>query len=215
MKTLKFDSKDEWFFGRLGKITGSRLSEIIPKRNKNEKKKGYYKIIAERMGVPEDGENPMERGSRLETEAIERFKLETGKEVASGFITWMREDEPDIAVSPDGVVSETEAVEVKCLSSASHIEAYLTKAIPDEYLMQAIQYFVVNDALETLYFTFYDPRFTMFAPGGELRKTGTSSLDFFVIEMKREDVAEEVADYLAYQRTILKEVRDIVNQLTF
>ena len=51
---------------REGKITGSRLKDIIVKRGTG-KKIGFYSLIAEKLGIPaEEGETPMERGSRLE-----------------------------------------------------------------------------------------------------------------------------------------------------
>jgi hypothetical protein len=46
-------------------------------------------------------------------------------------VIWSRDDDDNIAVSPDGsVVGAPAAFEVKCLSSAKHIEAYLTKKRP-------------------------------------------------------------------------------------
>lgn len=215
MKTLVFEDKDAWLYARLGKVTGTRLKDIVVKKGTG-KKIGYYELIAERLGVPADGENPMERGSRLEAEALERFSKETGKELDTSRLLWVRDEDESIAVSPDAVViGEKAAVETKCLSSARHIEAYLTQSIPDEYYYQMLQYFIVNDELEVLYFTFYDPRFTMFAPGGKLRKEGTSSVDFFVIKVERKDVEEEAKTLLELEKNTLAEINKIVADLTF
>lgn len=200
MKTIKFDTKEEWLAGRIGKITGSRLKDIVVKRGTG-KKIGFYELIAERLGIPADGENPMDRGTRLESEAVEMFTKETGKKVDTNLYIWTRDDEESIAISPDGVIGKTEALECKCLSSARHIEAFLTQSIPDEYEFQKLQYFIVNDKLETLYFAFYDPRLL--------------AKPFFFITVKREDVQKEVDEYLDYQRKTLAEVNAIVNQLTF
>ncbi len=200
MKTLKYDTKEEWLAGRIGKITGSRLKDIVVKRGTG-KKIGFYELIAERLGIPADGENAMDRGTRLEAEAVEAFTKETEKEVDTNLYIWMRDDDESIAISPDGVIGKTEALECKCLSSARHIEAFLTKEIPDEYEFQKLQYFIVNDQLETLYFAFYDPRLL--------------AKPFFYITVKREDVQKEVEQYLNYQRETLAEVNAIVNQLTF
>lgn len=190
---------------RWGKITGSALNDIVVKRGTDEKI-GFYRLIAMRLGVPPDDENPMERGHRLEQEALERFSQETGKQVDGSLILWTREDDENIAVSPDGVISEEEAVEVKCLDSAQHIKAFLHKAVPSDYEFQVLQYFIVNDKLQKLYFVCYDPRFGMF---------GHSKLDYFVIEVNRVDVQENVEKYLAYQKEKLVKVYEIVNQLTF
>lgn len=200
MKTLKFNDQESWMAARRGKITGTRLKDIITKRG-NGKKKGYYELIAERIAVEADSENPMERGLRLEEEAIARFQVETGKEVDTSLIIWQRDDCESIAISPDGFIGETEAVEVKCLSSASHIEAWLTKAVPSEYVDQVMQYFCVNDKLETVYSVFFDPRIP--------------AKDYFVIETKRENVQETVESYLAYQKDTIAEINAIVTELTF
>lgn len=204
MKTLKFDNREDWLEARRGKITGSRLKDIVLKRGTTPKI-GYYELIAERLAVAADDESPMDRGTRLEEEALARFTEETEKKLDTSLIIWTREDNDCIALSPDGVVedsNETEAVEVKCLSSAKHIEALLTQKIPSEYEEQMIQYFIVNDALQTLYWAFYDPRIGY-------------SKDFHCIEVKREDVQEKVLECLAYQRQVLEEVDEIVNQITF
>lgn len=199
MKITKFDTEETWLEARKGKITGSRLGSVFSKRDKKPLKT-YYEIIAERVAIPADGENVMDRGHRLEDEAAEMFTKETGKKVDTSLVIWSRDDNENIAISPDGVISPTEAIEIKCLNSASHIEAWLTKDVPSEYEHQVLQYFIVNDNLETLYFCFYDPRMPK---------------DFFFFEIKRLNVQEKIAEYLALEQTALAEIEDIVSSLTF
>lgn len=185
---------------RRGKITGSRLKDVVVKRGTG-KKIGYYELIAERLGIPADAESAMERGHRLEGAAIDKFESVTGLKVDRGLYIWSREDNEAIAISPDGVIAwEIAAVEVKCLSSARHIEAVLTNEIPDEFHYQMLQYFAVHEGLKKLYFVFYDPRLL--------------AKPFHVIEVKREEVETEVGEILAYQRTMLAEVEEIVNELS-
>lgn len=202
MKTTTYATKEDWFAGRLGKITGSRLKDIVVKRGTG-KKKGYYELIAERISLPSDGENPMDRGTRLESEAIEKFIAMTGHNVCTDLVIWSRDDNESIAISPDGFIGETMAVEAKCLSSASQVEAYLTNKIPDEYEMQMLQYFIVNDKLQTLYFCFYDPRIIV------------EKVAFFFLTVRREDVEDDINTYLAYQRDTLLEIEQIVTNLSF
>ena len=147
MKIQTFNTKEEWLASRVGKITGSRLGDLVAKRG-NGYKMGYYELIAERIALPHNGENVMDRGIRLEEEACLRFEKETGKKVNNDLVIWTRDDNEDIAISPDGMIGKIEAIEVKCLSSALHIKAWLTKEIPSEYEEQIIQYFVVNDSLK-------------------------------------------------------------------
>lgn len=197
---------------KLGPEARAQINSMLPK------KLAFYELVAERLGVPADDEFPMERGTRLEKEAIERFRKETGKEVDDSLLMWLREDNPGIAISPDGVivpkkksVKITEACEVKCLKSSLHIKAYIENKIPEEYEDQALHYFVVNDDLKTLYFILFDPRFDMFR-GTESRK---KPLDYIVFELHREKLAEQIKTRLAEQIAVLEEVDKIVNDLTF
>ncbi len=199
MKIQNFQSRDEWLLARRGKITGSRVKDLIVKRGTG-KKKGYYELIAERISTEPTGENPMERGNRLESEAIERFTKETGKVVDTSLIMWTMDENENIGVSPDGVINENEAVEVKCLSSASHIEAFLTQEVPNEYYDQTVQYFVVNDALQCLYLVFYDPRMPI--------------KDYFVLEVTRDVIQAKIDEYVEYEMTTMKEIEEIVLKLT-
>jgi hypothetical protein len=199
MKTLKFDTEEAWLEARRGRVTGTRLKDLIVKRGTG-KKIGFYELIAERIALPPDGENVMDRGKRLEDDAIERFAKETGKKVNTDLVLWYREDDENIAISPDGYIGKTEAVEVKCLSSARHLEAMLTGQIPSDYEFQVLQYFIVNDKLKTLYFVFYDPRMPK---------------DFFYFAVKRADVQERVDTYLELERNVLMEIAEIESQLTF
>jgi putative phage-type endonuclease len=201
MKTLTFEDRETWLAARRGKITGSRLKDIVVKRG-TSKKLGFYELIAERIAIEPDGENPMDRGNRIEEEAVNKFEQELNIKVDQTLVIWCREDNESIAVSPDGYIHEWKAaVEVKCLSSARHIEAFLTKEIPDEYRFQIMQYFMVNDEIDRVYMVFYDPRI----PCKEM----------FYLEINRTDMEEEIAQYLDYQKQILEEVAQVVNDLTF
>ena len=199
MKTITFDDKAKWEAYRRGRITGTRLKDLVVKRGTG-KKIGFYQLIAERIAVPADNENRMDRGLRLEDEAMQRFAKETGKKVENDLVIWEREDNADIAISPDGVIGKTEAVEVKCLASERHIQALIEQKIPSEYELQVMQYFIVNDNLRTLYFVFYDPRVTR---------------DFFYLTFTRKELKEDIEKYIAYEKETLAEVDEWVNKLTF
>lgn len=202
MIITKYEDRESWMFARQGKITGSRLKDIISKRG--AEKMGKYELIAERLAIAPDGENRLDRGTRLEDEALDRYEKETGKKVNRDLVIWQRDDNDGIAVSPDGTIMDTpipmsEACEVKCLSSARHIRSYLENEVPDEYKFQVIQYFVTNDALSKLDVVFYDPRMRV--------------KDFFVITVSRLDIQLEVDEYLEFQRKTLEEVNKIVLEL--
>lgn len=199
MKVRTFENKEQWLEARKGLITGTKAGKLFSKRDKKPLQ-GYYELIAERIALPPTEENAMDRGVRLEDEAIRRFEKETKKKVDGSLVTWHRDDDEEIAISPDGFIGETEAVEVKCLDSANHIKAFLTKAVPSEYEAQTLQYFVVNEDLKSLWFVFYDPRMPK---------------DIFWFEIKRGEVQKKVAEYLEFERKALEEIRKIEKQLTF
>ena len=200
MKIKTFNNEEEWLEARKGLITGTKLKDILPKARGNGYKQGFYQLIAERIAIPADNENPMDRGKRLEEYAIEDFEKLTKKKVNKDLVLWVRDDDERIAVSPDGFIGKKEAVEVKCLSSARYIEAWLENKIPAEYQTQVIQYFIVNNELRKLYFVFYDPRMPK---------------PIFWIEVKRKDIQDKIDEYFQLEREVLAKIAEIEDRLTF
>ncbi len=142
----------------------------------------------------------MDRGKRLEEEAIERFAKESGKKCKRELVLCVRDDNENIAYSPDALIGKTEDVEAKCLSSAHHLEAWMTKKVPSEYESQIIQGFVVNDRLKRRYMVFYDPRMPK---------------DMFWLVIDRKSVQDKVLEYLELEKQVLLKVAEVENQLTF
>lgn len=205
MQILNIDqNSDEWRMIRMGKITGSKLDGITPKVRGTGRKIGFYELLAERLAVEEEAEDPMERGSRLESEAVDLFSAQYGKPVDRvGFC--ISDENPNIALSPDGLIENggkyTEAVEVKCLSAARHLEAYFENKIPSDYDAQVLQYFIVNKDLKTLHFVFFDPRI--------------KSIPLFYLDVRREDVKDDIQKYLDIQIKVLEEVDSMLESLLF
>jgi putative phage-type endonuclease len=189
----------EWDEIRKGKITGSKLNDIVVKRGTG-KKIGFYELIADRVATQPDGEDPMERGHRLEDEALDLYEKQVGKLQRGVFA--ISDDNPNMAISHDAINKKhTHAVEVKCLSSAKHLQAYFEQQIPSEYEFQRLQYFIINPELQQLDFVFYDPRVTC---------KQLHSISFF-----RKDLEEEIEQYKQYQIDILAEVDKLVEELVF
>lgn len=192
-----------WEEIRKGKITGSKLKNIVTKRGLN-KKVGFYDLIAEKICQPYDVENAIERGVELEESAKATFENMLGKKIEDiGFCT--HDNFPEIALSPDGFIQidgkYKEAVEIKCLSPARHLQAYFEEKIPSEFEEQAYQYFVVNEDLETLFFIFYNPDMAV--------------LPIHWVLIKRKDVEEQVKALFGYQVKVLQEVNKLVANLLF
>lgn len=213
MKIVQVEQNSpEWLEMRKCKITGSKLKDLIVKRGTG-KKIGFYQLIADRLAVEDGSVDGRDRGHNLENEAIEEFEKLTGKTVNKDCGMWLSDIDENIAVSPDGgiavevdvddkmTVIYPEAVEVKCLGSARHIEAILTNKIPSEYEDQGLQYFIVNEELETLYFIFYDPRIV--------------AKPLHVIELHRQSWLADIESYRDYQIGVLKEVDEAVAKLAF
>lgn len=206
MKKHNVEQKsDEWHHLRKGKITGTTLKAIMgtPKARQD----AVYEIIAERLtvGVESEGdyENAMDRGNRLEPDAIAMFEFETGKEVErTGFC----EDDtnPMIANSPDGLIGEDEAVEAKCMGGKNHVKMWLTNEIPEEagvhnYKWQVIQYFIVNEKLKKLYFVGYNPDIEVHP--------------LHIIEVNRKDVEQDIVNARKSQEAFLQEVESILTTI--
>lgn len=206
MKILDLEQNTpEWLEARKGKITGSKLKDIVVKRG-SSKKIGFYQLIADRLAIDEAYQDPRERGHSLEHEAIEMFEKVTDRKVDKDIGLCVSDLHEGMALSPDGLIKDeegkyTEAVEAKCLGSARHIEAILTNQVPDVYEMQAIQYFIVVEDLAVLYFVFYDPR--------------VIAKPFHIVQVTREEMEEEIEMYSAYQVQALKEVDAALEKLAF
>lgn len=217
MKIVQFpEGREEWLLWRSPKSTGSKLKKLLSR--KTDRKTGLKEfvfdptdvnlevdaLIAARfigsVALVEDDasdERAMDRGTRLEKDAIARFVKETGKKANTTLVGWEREDDPSIAVSPDGFMGKSkikEAVEAKCLSAKRHMHALRTGKVPEDYELQADQYFAVNEDLVRLYFVLYDDRF----PTG---------LDYVCFVIKRKDRQGQIDALLTAQREVMDFVR--------
>lgn len=143
----------------------------------------------------------MARGTRLETEAVEAYEKKYGVKVKENNDVWVSDDDNNIALSPDGEIDAVTAIEIKCLSSARHLQAYFEKEVPDDYQTQVMQYFIVNEKLQVVNVVFYDPRIT--------------ALPVHAIEVHRSEHEETIAAYKVYQIEALAEAKRLVAELTF
>ncbi len=146
----------EWFSIKKGVISGTQLKAIMgtPKA----RQEAIYDIIGERLmvGIYDDYETPIQRGNRLEPEAIATYEIETGYQVET--IGFCESDESEhMGSSPDGLIGESGAVEIKCPEHKNYVKYWITNEVPDEYIWQCTQYFVINEKLEWLDFVAYNP----------------------------------------------------------
>lgn len=210
----------EWDIIRAGKVTGTKLKGLMG-RTRNE---WENLLVAERLAMTGIEETDMDRGNRLEPEAIIHFEKYFGVTVDRiGFTT--HDDNKYVACSPDGLILKdgtskfTEAVEVKCLAGKRHVGAFFDKidvkekwdpkdgpisywsVVPSEYQPQCLQYFIVNDDLEKLYFCFYS----------EL----ISEIPMIVVQITRKEIEGEIAKAKAIELSSLAIVEQKMEKILF
>lgn len=197
-------------------LTEDELNELYANVQIND---SIYKLIAQRIAkpinpndyadrIPEGATySAMLRGQILEEEARELISEKLGKKIIPGRV-WQSEENEYMICSPDGeIVDDTgkvsEAVEIKCLDSWKVVKAYYEKHPPLDYEAQIIQYFLVNENLQKLYFCIYSDVFT------------NPELGLQIFELKREDYQEKIELTGRVQNATLGLVEREVQKLMF
>lgn len=197
-------------------LTEDELNELYANVQIND---SIYKLIAQRIAkpinpndyadrIPEGATySAMLRGQILEDEARELISEKLGKKIIPGRV-WQSEENEYMICSPDGeIVDDTgkvsEAVEIKCLDSWKVVKAYYEKHPPLDYEAQIIQYFLVNENLQKLYFCIYSDVFT------------NPDLGLQIFELKREDYREKIELTGRVQNATLGLVEREVQKLMF
>lgn len=102
----------------------------------------FWKFLAETMAEQPNGENPMERGHRLEPENIHLTLQQLGykeKDCITDCGIWESDEDPRIACSPDAYQNSTEptwAIECKSLGSAYHLQAVIPWMVHSQRIRQ-------------------------------------------------------------------------------
>lgn len=153
---------DEWFAVRLGKVTASRVSDVVTKTKTGwgSSRANYMsELICERLtGQPAEKftNDAMKWGTEHETEARDAYAWGTDTSVdLEGFI-----EHPSISMSgasPDGLIGLFGLVEIKCPNTATHIEMLLSGKIPEKYNIQ-MQWQLACSKRAWCDYVSYDPR---------------------------------------------------------
>jgi len=132
---------EEWFTIRIGKVTASRVADVIAKT-----KTGYSasrdnymaQLICERL-TGQRGESftnaAMQHGT--DTEPLARAAYEAHADVLVDEVGFV--PHPSIIMagaSPDGLVGDDGLLEIKCPNTATHIETLLSQTVPGKYNTQ-------------------------------------------------------------------------------
>jgi len=192
---------EEWFAARLGKVTASRVADVLAKIKSGESasRKNYkMELVVQRLTnkVGESFTNAaMEWGTEQEPFARMAYEAHRGTFVKEeGFV-----DHPTIegfGCSPDGIVGEG-LIEIKCPNTATHIETVLENKAPSKYIPQ-MQCQMACTGAKWCDFVSFDPRVP-------------EDLQLFVVRVERD---QEYIDAMEVEvKQFLSEVLDLFNQL--
>ncbi len=198
---------DEWFQQRLGKVTASRISDVIAKTKtgvSTSRQNYLIQLVSERLtGKKADSytNQAMQDGVEREPMARKLYQSKTNSIVTEvGFF-----DHPIIknsGASPDGAVNaEKEGkylglIEIKCPIETTHTNTLMSKSVPSKYIPQ-MQWQLACTGAKWVDFVSYNPNFP-------------EELQLFVARVDRDDayileLESEVITFLEQvEQTIIK-----------
>jgi len=151
----------EWHLQRVGKVTASRLADVMATIKSGEAAtRMNYKaqLVAERLtGAPTESftSGAMQHGTEQEPIAREAYERASGSIVEQvAFV-----DHPIIPMSgasPDGLVDDG-LVEIKSPNTSTHIDTLLQRKIPNKYNLQ-MQWQMACTGRKWCDFVSFDPR---------------------------------------------------------
>jgi putative phage-type endonuclease len=152
----------EWHQLRLGKVTASRVADIVAKTKSGPSalRANYMaELIAERLsGSPTEAfvSAAMQWGTDMEPQARAAYEFRTDALVTPvGFVLHPTIDQA--GASPDGLVDDDGLIEIKCPNTATHLETLLGQAAPSKYETQ-MQWQMACTGRKWCDFVSYDPR---------------------------------------------------------
>lgn len=178
---------DEWFAQRIGKVTASRVSEVMAKTKSgySASRKNYMaELVCERLtGQKAEGftSSAIQWGIDKEPEARKMYEAKTFADVQeSGFV-----EHPNIGMSgasPDGLVGDDGLIEIKCPLTATHLDTLTGAEIDNKYFCQ-MQFQMACTGRRWCDFVSFDPRL----PGDlKIFIKRVERDDKFIAEMEKE-----------------------------
>lgn len=194
----------EWFDARRGKVSASRIGDILAKTAKggiSASRKNYRaELVAERLtGVTNEktfSTPAMEWGKEQEDRARAMYEFVYEVELAKVGLV-LHDRIADACASPDRLVGEDGLVEIKCPHTATHIDTLLGASIDGGYIKQMHWQMAVTGR-QWCDFVSFDPRL----PG---------EMQLHVERIERDPIV--IAELERDVRAFLAEVEDTVNTL--
>ena len=192
----------EWHLQRLGKVTASRVADVLSKGKSGESasRKNYRtELVVQRLtGVP--GESftnaAMEWGTQ--TEPLARIAYEAEMGVFVDQVAFVQH--PTIAnfgFSPDGLIGDVGLLEIKCGNTSTHIDWMLSEKAPSKYIPQ-MQCQMACTGRKWVDFCSFDPRID-------------NDLQVFIVRVERDD--EYIENMEKEVKIFLDEVDEMYNKL--
>ena len=153
---------EEWFAIRCGKVTASRIADIIAttKSGYSASRVNYEaQLICEILtGKPAESFTNAAMAWGTETEPLARaqYELKTGNMVNQiGFVVHPKIEQA--GASPDGLVYNDGLIEIKCPNTSTHLDTLLSQKVPSKYITQMTWQMLCTGRKWTD-FVSYDPR---------------------------------------------------------
>ena len=191
---------EEWFQARLGKVTASRVADVLAKIKSGESaSRRNYKIqlVSERLtGEKQETyiNQAMQDGIDREFYARERYVQQFGEVEEVGFV---KHPTLEAGASPDGMVGEDGIIEIKCPMGSTHTETLMTQDVPSRYVPQ-IQFQLLVTGRKWCDFVSYNPMFP-------------EHLQVFVKRVEADPVYQKELESEVKQ--FLSEVDNVINKL--
>ena len=193
---------EAWFAQRLGKVTASRIADIMAKTKTGvSASRGNYlaQLVAERLTgqAAETFKNgAMQHGTETEPMARMAYEAETGQIVTE--VAMIQHPTIEMSgASPDGLVGIDGLVEIKCPNISTHIATLLSDKAPSSYIPQ-MMWQMACTGRQWCDFVSFDPRMP-------------EDMQLFVKRVQRDNAL--IAEYETEVVKFLGEVQETVNQL--
>jgi putative phage-type endonuclease len=195
----------EWITSRLGKVTASRVADVIAKTKSgySTSRENYsMELVLERLtGNRQESftNGAMQWGTETEPLARAAYEAHTGFIVDECAMV----AHPAIAMSgasPDGLIDTDGLVEIKCPNSATHAKTLISKKPAGNYITQMMWQMACTKR-KWCDFVSFDPRFP-------------EHLQLFVVRVERDDtliatLEQEVISFLAEVDKSLAQLNDM------
>jgi putative phage-type endonuclease len=193
---------DEWFEARLGKVTASKIADVMStlKTGKEAITRKNYRIqlVSERLTNKKADSfinDAMRIGIEREEDARTTYIFKHNDVEEIGFV-----DHPTIPMtgaSPDGLVGDDGLIEIKCPLTTTHTDTLISGKAPSKYIPQ-MQWQMACTGRKWCDFVSFNPDFP-------------ENLQLFVVRVERDDtLIQELEDGV---KKFLSEVDETVNKL--